>query len=61
MTCYHQVHDELVLEADPSVVKEAGVLLQTCMEKAVSLLGMVFKKLVVFVYMCLILDCQPIP
>ncbi|KAK4419988.1 Helicase and polymerase-containing protein TEBICHI [Sesamum alatum] len=33
-----QVHDELVLEADPSVVKEAGLLLQTCMENAVSLL-----------------------
>ncbi|KAH6757052.1 hypothetical protein C2S51_038889 [Perilla frutescens var. frutescens] len=33
-----QVHDELVLEADPSIVKEAGFLLQTCMEKAVPLL-----------------------
>ncbi|XP_073285327.1 helicase and polymerase-containing protein TEBICHI isoform X1 [Primulina huaijiensis] len=33
-----QVHDELVLEADSSVVKEAGLLLQTCMERAVSLL-----------------------
>ncbi|XP_057799459.1 helicase and polymerase-containing protein TEBICHI [Salvia miltiorrhiza] len=33
-----QVHDELVLEADPSIVKEAGLLLQTCMERAVSLL-----------------------
>ncbi|KAL8063378.1 hypothetical protein ABFX02_01G023200 [Erythranthe guttata] len=33
-----QVHDELVLEADPSVVREAGLLLQTCMERAVSLL-----------------------
>ncbi|KAL0330755.1 UNVERIFIED_CONTAM: Helicase and polymerase-containing protein TEBICHI [Sesamum angustifolium] len=33
-----QVHDELVLEADPSVVKEAGLLLRTCMENAVSLL-----------------------
>ncbi|KAL3819028.1 hypothetical protein ACJIZ3_004933 [Penstemon smallii] len=33
-----QVHDELVLEADPSVVKEAGLLLQTCMESAASLL-----------------------
>lgn len=35
-----QVHDELVLEADPSVIKEAGWLLQTSMEKAASLLGM---------------------
>ncbi|XP_022856955.1 helicase and polymerase-containing protein TEBICHI-like isoform X2 [Olea europaea var. sylvestris] len=33
-----QVHDELVLETDPSVVKEAGLLLQTCMESAMSLL-----------------------
>ncbi|XP_051137227.1 helicase and polymerase-containing protein TEBICHI [Andrographis paniculata] len=33
-----QVHDELVLEADPSVIKEAGLLLKTCMESAVSLL-----------------------
>ncbi|KAI3468240.1 hypothetical protein Pfo_024903 [Paulownia fortunei] len=33
-----QVHDELVLEADPLVVKEAGLLLRTCMESAVSLL-----------------------
>lgn len=33
-----QVHDELVMEADSSVVKEAGLLLQTCMERAVSLL-----------------------
>ncbi|KAL2525525.1 Helicase and polymerase-containing protein TEBICHI [Abeliophyllum distichum] len=32
-----QVHDELVLEADPSVVKEAGLLLQSSMESAVSL------------------------
>lgn len=38
-----QVHDELVLETDPSVVKEAGLLLQTCMESAMSLLGMVLK------------------
>lgn len=29
-----QVHDELVLEADPSMVKEAGSLLRTCMENA---------------------------
>ncbi|CAI8605756.1 unnamed protein product [Vicia faba] len=33
-----QVHDELVLEVDPSVVKEAAILLQTSMENAVSLL-----------------------
>ncbi|KAL8143865.1 hypothetical protein V2J09_016897 [Rumex salicifolius] len=33
-----QVHDELVLEADPSMVKEAGALLKTCMENASSLL-----------------------
>ncbi|GER38071.1 DNA polymerase I family protein [Striga asiatica] len=33
-----QVHDELVLESDPLVVKEAGLLLQTCMERCVSLL-----------------------
>ncbi|KAG8375552.1 hypothetical protein BUALT_Bualt10G0111900 [Buddleja alternifolia] len=33
-----QVHDELVLEADSSVVKEAALLLKTCMESAVSLL-----------------------
>ncbi|KAL8537172.1 hypothetical protein ACS0TY_012379 [Phlomoides rotata] len=33
-----QVHDELVLEADPLLVKEAGLLLQACMERAVSLL-----------------------
>ncbi|KAK3016372.1 hypothetical protein RJ639_005365 [Escallonia herrerae] len=34
-----QVHDELVLEADPSFVKEAGLLLRMCMESAASLLG----------------------
>ncbi|CAN8229667.1 unnamed protein product [Cochlearia groenlandica] len=33
-----QVHDELVLEVDPSYVKEAAMLLQTSMENAVSLL-----------------------
>ncbi|KAL9285014.1 hypothetical protein ACSQ67_024628 [Phaseolus vulgaris] len=33
-----QVHDELVLEVDPSVIKEAALLLQTSMENAVSLL-----------------------
>ncbi|EOA15743.1 hypothetical protein CARUB_v10006788mg [Capsella rubella] len=32
-----QVHDELVLEVDPSYVKEAATLLQTSMENAVSL------------------------
>ncbi|KAL4193941.1 hypothetical protein AMTRI_Chr05g66280 [Amborella trichopoda] len=32
-----QVHDELVLEVDPSVLREAGVLLQTSMVGAVSL------------------------
>ncbi|KAM7459401.1 hypothetical protein LguiA_036395 [Lonicera macranthoides] len=34
-----QVHDELVLEADPSVLKEAGLLLRMSMETAASLLG----------------------
>ncbi|KAF6176329.1 hypothetical protein GIB67_011118 [Kingdonia uniflora] len=33
-----QVHDELVLEVDPSVIREAGLLLQLTMESAVSLL-----------------------
>ncbi|KAG8048419.1 hypothetical protein GUJ93_ZPchr0009g1479 [Zizania palustris] len=33
-----QVHDELVLEVDPSMVAEAGSLLQTIMEDAASLL-----------------------
>ncbi|CAH8378004.1 unnamed protein product [Eruca vesicaria subsp. sativa] len=33
-----QVHDELVLEVDPSYVKEAAMLLQSSMENAVSLL-----------------------
>lgn len=33
-----QVHDELVLEADPSIMKEAGLLLKTSMECAASLL-----------------------
>ncbi|CAL5359107.1 unnamed protein product [Camellia sinensis] len=40
-----QVHDELVLEADPSVVKEAGLLLQMSMERAVSLLVPLHMKL----------------
>ena len=35
-----QVHDELVLEVDPSYLKEAAMLLQSSMENAVSLLGM---------------------
>ncbi|KAG4965583.1 hypothetical protein JHK85_040558 [Glycine max] len=30
-----QVHDELMLEVDPSVIKEAALLLQTSMENAV--------------------------
>jgi DNA polymerase I-like protein with 3'-5' exonuclease and polymerase domains len=34
-----QVHDELVLEVDPSVVKEAALLLQMSMENAALLLG----------------------
>ncbi|KAK7384898.1 hypothetical protein VNO78_30601 [Psophocarpus tetragonolobus] len=33
-----QVHDELVLEVEPSVIKEAALLLQSSMENAVSLL-----------------------
>ncbi|XP_024930711.1 helicase and polymerase-containing protein TEBICHI isoform X3 [Ziziphus jujuba] len=33
-----QVHDELVLEVDPSMIKEAALLLQMCMENAASLL-----------------------
>ncbi|MBA0873433.1 hypothetical protein Goshw_002175 [Gossypium schwendimanii] len=33
-----QVHDELVLEVDPSVIDEAALLLRTSMENAVSLL-----------------------
>lgn len=36
---FTQVHDELVLEVDPSVVKEAATLLQKSMENAASLLG----------------------
>lgn len=35
-----QVHDELVLEVEPSYLKEAGLLLKTCMESAASLLGL---------------------
>ncbi|KAH9615418.1 hypothetical protein KSS87_023001 [Heliosperma pusillum] len=33
-----QVHDELVLEVDPCVIKEAALLLKMCMETAFSLL-----------------------
>ncbi|RWW02033.1 hypothetical protein BHE74_00010665 [Ensete ventricosum] len=33
------VHDELVLEVDPGIIKEAGILLQMNMENAASLLG----------------------
>ncbi|KAF5207303.1 Dna polymerase i [Thalictrum thalictroides] len=33
-----QVHDELVLEVNPSMLREAGLLLQSSMENAVSLL-----------------------
>jgi hypothetical protein len=36
------VHDELVIEVDPSMVAEAGKLLQICMENAASLLGIIF-------------------
>lgn len=36
---FPQVHDELVMEADSSVVKEAGLLLRLSMESAASLLG----------------------
>ncbi|XP_019189922.1 PREDICTED: helicase and polymerase-containing protein TEBICHI isoform X2 [Ipomoea nil] len=42
-----QVHDELVLEADPSVVKEAAMLLRTSMENAASLLVPLRVKLMV--------------
>jgi hypothetical protein len=34
-----QVHDELVLEVDPSLIKEAAFLLQMSMENAALLLG----------------------
>nr|XP_043612753.1 helicase and polymerase-containing protein TEBICHI [Erigeron canadensis] len=40
-----QVHDELILEADPSVVNEAGSLLKLCMESAASLLVPLIVKL----------------
>ena len=35
-----QVHDELVLEVDPSLINEAALLLQMSMEDAAALLGM---------------------
>ena len=37
--CFFQVHDELVLEVDHCVIKEAVSLLQMSMENAASLLG----------------------
>ncbi|KAL7596490.1 hypothetical protein Lser_V15G27853 [Lactuca serriola] len=40
-----QVHDELILEADPSVVNEAGLLLKLSMENAASLLVPLMVKL----------------
>ncbi|XP_076922423.1 helicase and polymerase-containing protein TEBICHI-like [Bidens hawaiensis] len=40
-----QVHDELILEADPSVVNEAGMLLKLSMESAASLLVPLIVKL----------------
>lgn len=33
------MHDELVMEVDPSVLREAGLLLKMCMGSAASLLG----------------------
>ncbi|KAI7746566.1 hypothetical protein M8C21_029872, partial [Ambrosia artemisiifolia] len=40
-----QVHDELILEADPSVMNEAGMLLKLSMESAASLLVPLIVKL----------------
>ena len=40
-----QVHDELVLEVDPSVMKEAGLLLKMTMENSTSLLVPLLVKL----------------
>ncbi|GJZ08398.1 helicase and polymerase-containing protein TEBICHI isoform X1 [Tanacetum coccineum] len=40
-----QVHDELILEADPSVVNEAGLLLKLSMESAASLIVPLIVKL----------------
>lgn len=63
-----QVHDELVLEVDPAVIKEAALLLQTSMENAALLRGMfsvvqmflllrtfsfLFYSLVVFQFLCM--------
>ncbi|URD79344.1 HELICc [Musa troglodytarum] len=42
-----QVHDELVLEVDPGILKEAGILLQMNMENAASLLVPLRVKLMV--------------
>ncbi|XP_065030525.1 helicase and polymerase-containing protein TEBICHI isoform X5 [Musa acuminata AAA Group] len=42
-----QVHDELVLEVDPGIIKEAGILLQMNMENATSLLVPLRVKLMV--------------
>ncbi|CAL9781603.1 unnamed protein product [Musa acuminata subsp. burmannicoides] len=42
-----QVHDELVLEVDPGIIKEAGILLQMNMENAASLLVPLRVKLMV--------------
>ncbi|KAJ3673940.1 hypothetical protein LUZ60_005932 [Juncus effusus] len=42
-----QVHDELVLEVEPSLVSEAAKLVQTCMESAASLLVPLRVKLMV--------------
>lgn len=41
-----QVHDELVLEVDPSVLKEAASLLRMSMENAALLLGINLMSLV---------------
>lgn len=48
----NQVHDELVLEVDPVVIKEAALLLQTSMENAVLLRGIFLK----FLEHCSIVD-----
>lgn len=37
--CSDQVHDELVLEVEPYLIRDVGILLQMSMESAVSLLG----------------------
>lgn len=51
-----QVHDELVLEVDPSYVNEAARLLQTSMQNAVSLLGMFLIHYISFCAMCIYFD-----